>query len=373
MDMPATTAGLQTGAVPSRGFLALLRTSISAHAIYWAIIIVYYAGFLMLLRLRPDIEPASFLLMALGFIFISMPFMFFGLAIMRFYHIARHVRPERPIAALSADLKRYVTDRRRLAHGLPMVVVMMLFMYVFVQLKASIPLLNPFAWDTAFADLDKALHFGHHPWELMQPVFGYAPVSFLININYNAWFAAMWMVWVFFAFSEKTSEIRTRFFLTYFIVWIVGGSLLAIYYASAGPAFYGRLGLAPDPYAGLMAYLHAVNDIVPVWAVNMQDFLWQGYVAQSPIEGISGMPSMHNGSALLFALAVFRVNRAAGWVLTAHALFIFLGSVHLAWHYAVDAYLAWALTYAVWLATGPVARWWEARPETRALAAAMGG
>jgi hypothetical protein len=366
--MPAVSAGL-----PARsGFVLLFRKSLSAHGLYWAIVALYYAGFLTLIRLRPDMEPSNFLLMALGFTLFSVPFMFIGLFAMRFYHIARYVKPERPLPSLLSDLKEYLSSRERLAHGLPMVAIMVLFMYVFVELKANIPVLNPFSWDPALAEADRILHFGRHPWEWLQPVLGYAPITFLININYNAWFAVMWIVWVYFAFSKEESETRTRFFLTFFIAWILGGGLLAIYFSSVGPCFYGRLGLSPDPYAHLMSYLHQANEVLPIWAVPVQDMLWQGYVEQSSIDGISGMPSMHNGTALLFALAGFRVSRMAGWILSVHAALIFIGSIHLAWHYAIDAYLAWALVYALWLAMAPVAAWWHRSAAQQDLAQALG-
>ena len=71
------------------------------------------------------------------------------------------------------------------------------------------------------------------------------------------------------------------------------------------------------------------------------------------------MPSMHNGSALLFALAGYQVSRFAGHLLTAHAILIFIGSIHLGWHYAVDSYLAWAFTLVIWFAVLPIARWWH--------------
>ena len=35
--------------------------------------------------------------------------------------------------------------------------------------------------------------------------------------------------------------------------------------------------------------------------------------------GISAMPSVHNGLAALFALAAFRIDRKAGWAMTAYA------------------------------------------------------
>jgi hypothetical protein len=86
------------------------------------------------------------------------------------------------------------------------------------------------------------------------------------------------------------------------------------------------------------------------------------------------MPSLHNASAMLFALAGYQINRLWGRVLTVHAFFIFIGSIHLAWHYAVDSYVSWALTLVVWFALAPVARWWHrtaAQTDFDALLAAL--
>ncbi|MFT3987748.1 phosphatase PAP2 family protein [Aestuariivirga sp.] len=370
MDMPASVAVGQA-AKPARRFMPLLRKSISAHGIFLALITAYYSGFVVLLHLRPDFQPSDFLVMALGFTAFSVPIMFVGLLFMRFHYVATVLKPEKPIKALKNDLKAYLTNPGRLAHGLPMVFIMVMFMYVFVELKANIPLLNPFSWDTTLSHLDSALHFGRQPWEWLQPVLGYPPVTFLLNLNYNFWFAVMWIVWVYFAFSDATSITRTRFFLTFFIAWIIGGGVMAIYFSSVGPAFYGRLGLSPDPYAGLMAYLHNISGTWSIWAVPVQDELWKGYQGQSLIDGISAMPSMHNGTALLFALAVSKVNRTAGLALFGHAFFIFIGSIMLAWHYAIDTYAAWALVLTIWYLMEPVSRWWHSTAQQRRFAAAL--
>ena len=53
-----------------------------------------------------------------------------------------------------------------------------------------------------------------------------------------------------------------------------------------------------------------------------------------------------------------------------HAVLIFIGSVHLASPYAVDSYLAWALTILIGWAAGPLAQWWEATPLARNFIAA---
>lgn len=359
MDMPAGTAALHSATMRPGALRPLLRLSLNAHAPFFAVLIAYYFGYSALVWLHPGLHPANFLIMALGFTAFSLPIMFIGLTFTRFYHIATVVKPERPIPALAGDLKSYLSDRARLAHGLPMVLIMILFMYVFVDLKANIPVLHPYAWDTTLAEWDKALHFGSHPWEWLQPVLGFAPITFLVNINYNAWFAVMWVVWMYFAFADKGDETRTRFFLAFFLAWIIGGGAMAVWFSSAGPCFYGRLGLSPDPFAAQMAYLHQVNETFPIWAVQVQDMLWDGLTGKGVVDGISAMPSMHNGTALLFALAGYKVSRPMGHLLAAHAVLIFIGSVHLAWHYAIDSYIAWALTLALWFGLAPMVRWWH--------------
>jgi hypothetical protein len=360
MDVPAAAANLRTGALPGTGSGNLLRQSISAHGIFLAIVAAYYVGFLAVLRLYPDVIPTGFLVSVVGFAMLSAVFIILCVFILRFYHIATRVKPERPIPALLKDMKQFLTDKKRLANGIPMVLIVMVFMYVFSNIKAAIPILNPLAWDTYFAQLDSTLHFGTQPWVWLQPLLGYAPVTYLININYNFWFLATWIMWVHFAFADKPSELRTRFFLSFFAMWAFIGGALAVWFSSAGPCFYGRLGFTPDPYAELMAYLRGVNEVLPIWALPVQDELWRGYTDNSIIvRGISAMPSMHNASALLYALAGYQVSRFAGRLLSVHAILIFIGSIHLGWHYAVDSYLAWALTLVIWFAIAPVSRWWH--------------
>ena len=361
MEMTTTVGSAGHVAQAREGFFRLLRLSISSHSIYLALIALYYAAFLTIYRLRPEIAPSNFWDVALGFTIFLLPMMIFGLAIMRLYHVAVHIKPERPLPALIRDIGAYLSNPVRLAHGLPMVLIMVMFMYVFVELKASIPILNPYSWDQALDHADRVLHFGTHPWQWLQPILGYAPLTFVINVNYSIWFAVMWIVWVYFAFLETDSIIRTRFFLTFFTAWIVGGGLMAIWFSSMGPCFYGRIGLTPDPYAGLMDYLRQANEVVPIWAVAVQDLLWQGYNGDQLIEGISAMPSMHNGTALLFVLAAYPVNRLMGWILAIHGALIFIGSIVLAWHYAIDGYAAAALVLVLWWLMGPVSRWWHGR------------
>ena len=82
--------------------------------------------------------------------------------------------------------------------------------------------------------------------------------------------------------------------------------------------------------------------------------------------GISAMPSVHNGLAALFAFAAFRINRKAGWAMAAYAALIWIGSIHLGWHYAIDGIVSIALAWGIWRGAGRIADWLD-RPSAQAM------
>ncbi len=64
-------------------------------------------------------------------------------------------------------------------------------------------------------ELDSWMHFGYQPWEILQPVLGYAPVTFLMNLVYNTWFIVMWTIFIWQAFAARPSTLRLRFFISF--------------------------------------------------------------------------------------------------------------------------------------------------------------
>src|SRR5262249_35702947 len=146
----------------------------------------------------------------------------------------------------------------------------------------------------------------------------------------------------------------------YFIAWWVGGGILALYFSSAGPCYYGLVVQSNDPFAPLMGYLHEVNTYLPLWALDAQQLLWDGYTGKiGRAIGISAFPSMHNAMAVIFVIVGYRLNRLLGRLFAVNLAVILLGSVHLGWHYAVDSYAGIAIGALAWWVTGPIAIWFH--------------
>ena len=114
--------------------------------------------------------------------------------------------------------------------------------YTFI--KKAIPSAQPFSWDQTFMLWDKALHFGHHPFELL--AFLNVPfITFLVNVNYNIWFAVMFCLWFWQGFAAQDSKLRLQFLLGFTLTWFLGTCIMGTVFSSVGPCFYGKLVAGP--------------------------------------------------------------------------------------------------------------------------------
>jgi len=220
----------------------------------------------------------------------------------------------------------------------------------FIAWKSAIPRLAPFGWDPFFSRLDWALHGGIDPWRRLQPVLGHEPVTRLLDGAYLIWHPVLIGVVVWFA-ARRDRETRGRFFLSFALCWMVIGTGLALLFSSAGPCFFGPVAGDPDRYAPLFAYLARVDEAGALSAVRAQQWLWENYRTGQEVVSISAMPSMHVAMPVLYVLAVWPTHPRLRWLFVAYAAMIFLGSVHLGWHYAVDGYLAALVAALIWRLT----------------------
>jgi hypothetical protein len=268
-------------------------------------------------------------------------------------YVMLFIRPRLLLRHLGQQLRGYLS-RERVLFALPAMLLLSLFAGSFTELKAAVPLIQPFALDRRLAELDLALHGGVAPWVWLQAAFGHPLLTAALNLAYHLWFFIMFALTYWLVFSSERAALRMQFLFSFVLTWALLGNVLAVLMSSAGPCYYGLVLDGANPYAAQMQALHLADREVPLLALRVQEMLWQDYRNGSAISGmaISAMPSMHVASSVLMALAGWRLNRAAGMALTAFALLIMIGSVHLGWHYAVDGYVGAIGAALLWKLTG---------------------
>ncbi len=258
-------------------------------------------------------------------------------------------RPDLPVQYAA----RLLRQRRDTAlAGLTLLASIAVFMALFSGMKSAIPLFNEFGWDRSFLELDIAIH-GTDPWRLLQPVFGYPLVTSALSVFYHLWILLIYIGSVYFAFYVPDRRLVLRYFLSYLLCWSILGIVLATIFASVGPVFMSPI-LGDDHFVEQIAYLEEADQHFTVWVLPVQEQLldWYLHGELGLGRGITAMPSMHVALAFLFWLALREVSVLAGRIALAFFFVILIGSVHLAYHYAVDGYASVIGSAVIWWISG---------------------
>jgi hypothetical protein len=264
------------------------------------------------------------------------------------------VRHARSLPALGSRLKRLwlsPTMVERVVGAFLFIWLIEPLFDVHTAVKRGIPTLLGYRWDPFLARLDAALHGFRDPWTWLHALPGRPLVTAFLDHVYVSWYGVMATVLLVVSMWPPL-RWRARFFLGFFLLWVVAGGLVANLLGSGGPVYYGYFTGDVDRFAPLLAFLGDQETA----ARGLQVALWEAFNGRRAMiyDGIAAMPSLHVGVAAYFAAAAWSVHRLVFAVAVAWALLIFVGSVHLGWHYAVDGYVAVPLAVGAWWAAGRV-------------------
>ena len=178
--------------------------------------------------------------------------------------------------------------------------------------KAMLPLVGLWA-DVPLANLEATI-FGQDAWRYLPP-----PARWLDAI-YLLWLPTVGVTYTILYFSKRANRdtALVALFITIGALGTVGQYALP----SGGPIFFERLGLG-DRFADMVPMFGSHQVAGKLWAA------YEGhYIAFAT--GISAFPSIHVATSAWIALT-FR-----NWLAYAYLAVIFLGSIVLGWHYALD-------------------------------------
>jgi hypothetical protein len=256
-------------------------------------------------------------------------------------------RPKQPTAYLWFKLTREWSVNERLLRGLPIFIVYSVFFGAFTSYKNAIGKVIPFYFDPYARSIDRFLH-GEDAWMLLAPVLGYRSTIFF-DFVYILWFVVMCAVLGFASFVLADQRLRTQYLVAFVLCWMFIGVVAATLLSSVGPCFYAQF-YGDNAFGYITEYLKSADANNPVIALSSQTLLLSGITNPTPGMGvgISAAPSMHVAIAALNAIFLSRFGKLAGFAGWLYCAIILVGSVHLGWHYAIDGYLAVAMTIGIW-------------------------
>jgi hypothetical protein len=315
-------------------------------------VVAYFAAAVVTARTtgRALVLPTSYLQRVLLIITVLVTW---GVAGYSIYLLARF-RPKRPIQFVASELSGTLFTFERCCGAVVAFSLLFLHATAFSFFKCLIPAIQPFVWDAPLAAWDQRLHFGMQPWELLQPLLGAPSITRAIDFCYILWVPVVTFAMVWFMLGRWDSRHRMQVLLTNVLAWFLLGNVAATLFASAGPCYYEHVTSSAGPYRSLMEYLTGVDERHGMYALSIQQWLWEGYSVRETTlgYGISAMPSLHVGIAFLLVLATWKSARMLSYIALIYTTIILIGSIHLGWHYALDGYVAMLGTWAAWWAVG---------------------
>jgi len=300
---------------------------------------------------------------------ITIQWLLLGTAMAIYALVKQSFNPDRlPVSQYIAECLDYARRPSTQIVAIAPPLIFILLMPAYCLFKQTVIPQSGFWAGPIIMNAEHIMLFGHHAWQLTH---GMLPpeATYWLDKFYTDWVGLMAGSMLICSYCSGDPAHRCRFMLSFVAAWIISGTTLAYLFPAAGPVYLADFHGGPDVFAPLKAKL-AADDLLArarhgegLYALQAQSYLLNGIKSDAllAVGGISAMPSMHNAMSALMACAGFGVNRLLGWIMLLFALIIFVGSIHLGWHYALDGIVGAAVSCAIWYSSGRLLRRYERR------------
>ena len=239
-------------------------------------------------------------------------------------------------------------NKARYGEGAVFLVVLAAMMQTYMVLKVSFPKMIPFYADPMIADIDTLL-FRQDPWRITHAFFGPSVTRFLDFFYTTPCLMVAFAMTIWVSFSKDRAFSR-KSVLAITMCWLLGGFWIAAALSSAGPIYMAHF-YGDSRFSELTSVLP--QDLT---ATQTQAYLLENFGIAGFGKGISAMPSMHNATSFLLIWMIYD-RFGNGWQLWSANVFggiVFVASVHLGWHYALDGILSALIVTLIWLAVNNI-------------------
>ncbi|WP_165357366.1 phosphatase PAP2 family protein [Sphingosinicella sp. CPCC 101087] len=331
----------------------LVRTEATFAALAFAMV----AAFALVVLLDEDVSTIAFAELAAAYVGVTLLIVGTACLLLAAGAVWKAGRASRwkasPMDAARAAILNKWREDRLLSLAWP-AGVFLLLMPSFNAFKQRILPDAGFLYDPELAAIDRAF-FGTDPGLWLHDTIGSPVATALLDALYHGWFLPTTLGVAMVGLCAGT-RTRAQYMIAYVGVWIILGAVLAFLVPAAGPAFYAALvdpGQA-GPFTAVADRLAATSGGGLLTSLHNQQYLIANLDRPALVVGggISAIPSVHNALAVLFALASFRIGRLCGLAMSAFALMIWIGSVYLNWHYAIDGVVGAVGALLLWFGAG---------------------